>query len=187
MRPEILRVRLENKSFASAFGPRSAAPYLARTLPAQGALLENYYAIGHWSLLNYLAMISAQPPNPASQRDCLDVTNFRMFKPALYAQGQAAGVGCVYIRPSSRRYRISSRRPGSPGKATWKISGIRSCGPSRTSLASAIWVTPAIQACAPSGRTSSRGGRAPAACARRGSGLQSARRRCAAEDVPRFR
>lgn len=87
---------LENKSFAAAFGPTSAASYLAKTLPAQGALLENYYAIGHWSLVNYVAMVSGQAPNPASQRDCLDVTNFRLFKPALDAQGEAAGVGCIY-------------------------------------------------------------------------------------------
>jgi hypothetical protein len=92
----VFLIVLENKSFAAAFGPKSAASYLATTLPARGALLENYYAIGHWSLVNYVAMVSGQAPNPASQRDCLDVTNFRLFKPALDAQGEAAGVGCVY-------------------------------------------------------------------------------------------
>lgn len=92
----VFLIVLENKSFAAAFGPKAAAAYLARTLPAQGALLEDYYAVGHWSLVNYVAMVSGQAPNPATQRDCLDVTNFRMFKPALDAQGEAAGVGCVY-------------------------------------------------------------------------------------------
>lgn len=92
----VFLIVLENRSFTAAFGPKSPAPYLARTLPARGALLENYYAIGHWSLANYIAMVSGQAPNPATQRDCLDVNNFRLFKPALDSHGQALGVGCVY-------------------------------------------------------------------------------------------
>lgn len=92
----VFLIVLENKSFTAAFGPRSAAPYLARTLPARGALLQDYYAIGHWSLVNSIAMVSGQAPNPATQRDCLDVNDFRLFKPALDSQGQALGVGCVY-------------------------------------------------------------------------------------------
>jgi len=36
---------LENQSYVVTFGRQSAAPYLARTLPAQGALLTQYYAI----------------------------------------------------------------------------------------------------------------------------------------------
>lgn len=92
----VFLIVLENKSFNAAFGPQSASPYLARTLPARGALLENYYAIGHWSLVNSIAMVSGQAPNPATQRDCLDVDNFRLFEPALDSHGQALGVGCVY-------------------------------------------------------------------------------------------
>jgi len=40
---------LENENYASTFGEPAADPYLAQTLPAQGALLENYYATGHES------------------------------------------------------------------------------------------------------------------------------------------
>ncbi len=92
----VFLIVLENKSFTAAFGQRSPAPYLAKALPARGALLEDYYAIGHWSLVNYIAMVSGQGPNPATQRDCLDVNDFRLFKPALDAHGEALGVGCVY-------------------------------------------------------------------------------------------
>src|SRR6185437_10548327 len=49
----VFLIVLENKSFEAAFGPGSPAPYLAKSLPAQGALLTQYYAIGHWSLDNY--------------------------------------------------------------------------------------------------------------------------------------
>src|SRR3979490_2093699 len=60
---------LENQSYAVTFGPQSAAPYLAHTLPAQGALLTQYYAIGHASLGNYVALLSGQAANEATQLD----------------------------------------------------------------------------------------------------------------------
>ncbi|MGH8323622.1 MAG: transferrin receptor-like dimerization domain-containing protein, partial [Steroidobacteraceae bacterium] len=53
---------LENESASVTFGNTSPAPYLAQSLPAQGALLPNYYGIGHLSLDNYLALISGQAP-----------------------------------------------------------------------------------------------------------------------------
>ncbi len=85
---------LENENFRTTFGPGSAAPYLAHDLPAQGALLDHYYGIGHFSLDNYLAMISGQAPNPVTQDDCGDFTDFVMTGTA--RDGQAIGQGCVY-------------------------------------------------------------------------------------------
>jgi hypothetical protein len=61
---------LENQSYESTFGPDSPAPYLARVLPGQGALLRQYYAIGHASLPNYVAIVSGQAPNEQTQLDC---------------------------------------------------------------------------------------------------------------------
>ena len=61
---------LENQSYASTFGDPAADPYLAQTLPAQGALLENYYATGHESNDNYISLVSGQPPNAENQADC---------------------------------------------------------------------------------------------------------------------
>jgi hypothetical protein len=87
---------LENESFERSFGPSSKAPYLARTLPAQGALLTHYYGVGHNSLDNYIAMISGQAPNEATQRDCPIFSEFALAQPALDAHGQAIGTGCVY-------------------------------------------------------------------------------------------
>ncbi len=85
---------LENKGYETTFGPRSEAPYLARDLPARGALVPNYYGIGHASLGNYIAMISGQAPNPQTQADC---PRFNDFAPgALGPDGQALGQGCVY-------------------------------------------------------------------------------------------
>ena len=87
---------LENQSYAVTFGQQSAAPYLARTLPAQGALLTQYYAIGHASLGNYVALVSGQAANEATQLDCPGFVDFSASTPGLDAHGQLPGAGCVY-------------------------------------------------------------------------------------------
>ena len=92
----IFLIVLENQTYDVTFGSNPPAPYLARTLRAQGALLRNYYGIGHSSLDNYIALISGQAPNEQTQGDCPVVTEFRLRKPGLDAHGQALGTGCVY-------------------------------------------------------------------------------------------
>ena len=63
-------IELENQGYAQSFGTPSADPYLAKTLPRMGALLENYYAIGHASADNYIAQVSGQAPDLGTQADC---------------------------------------------------------------------------------------------------------------------
>src|SRR5438128_477899 len=63
-------INLENKGYDTTWGPGSPAPYLSRTLRDQGQLLTQYYGIAHNSLPNYLAQISGQGPNIATQADC---------------------------------------------------------------------------------------------------------------------
>lgn len=86
---------LENEPYQVTFGAASLAPYLSHTLPRQGALLTQYYGIGHSSLDNYIAMISGQAPNPATQSDCKTYVAFVPAGP-IDAQGQLPGSGCVY-------------------------------------------------------------------------------------------
>ncbi len=88
-------VVLENKGYDVTFGSATQAPYLARTLTAQGALLRNYYGIAHNSLGNYIAMISGQAPNPQTQADCQIFSDW-LGLPGLDGNGQATGTGCVY-------------------------------------------------------------------------------------------
>ena len=92
----VFLIVLENKSFQAAFGPGSSAPYLAKDLPARGALLTQYYATGHWSLDNYIALVSGQAPNQATQRDCPQPIEFQASSPGLDEHGQVLGFGCVY-------------------------------------------------------------------------------------------
>jgi phosphatidylinositol-3-phosphatase len=88
---------LENENEDSTFGKHTAAPYLARQLRGQGAFLPNYYAIGHESLDNYIAMVSGQAPNTQTQADCQVYTNFKPGTPT--SNGQYRGSGCVYPAP----------------------------------------------------------------------------------------
>ncbi|MEO6211513.1 MAG: alkaline phosphatase family protein [Gemmatimonadaceae bacterium] len=92
----IFIIILENESFARTFAANSPAPYLAHTLPAKGALLRNYYGIGHNSLDNYIALVSGQAPNLATMGDCTRFTEFVLSQPRLDENGQALGSGCVY-------------------------------------------------------------------------------------------
>jgi hypothetical protein len=89
---------LENQSYAATFGSHSLAPYLAHNLAARGAQLTHYYAIGHASLGNYVALVSGQAPNTATQLDCSRYADFQASAPALDAHGQLRGYGCVYPR-----------------------------------------------------------------------------------------
>jgi hypothetical protein len=86
---------MENEGFAKTFGDPTTDPYLATTLPGQGALLTNYYGIGHESNDNYLAMVSGQAPNPETQADCQSYTNFS-GPGTVVSPGQAVGSGCVF-------------------------------------------------------------------------------------------
>jgi phospholipase C len=91
----IFIIVLENKSYTETFGPTSPAPYLSKTLTAQGQLLTQYYGIGHESNPNYLAMISGQAPNTETQSDCQVYSDF--VSTGVYAPyGQLTGQGCVF-------------------------------------------------------------------------------------------
>jgi hypothetical protein len=88
---------LENESSESTY-LHNPHPYLGKVLQRQGTLLTNYYATGHVSLDNYIAMISGQSPNLMTSSDCQLYVNLNgTTAPAtLNADGQAVGLGCVY-------------------------------------------------------------------------------------------
>jgi hypothetical protein len=89
-------IMLENEGYSETFGDPSSDPYLASTLPSQGALLENYYAVGHVSNDNYVAFLSGQPPNSDNQIDCFGgYVDFPLGE-GQDANGIQQGPGCVY-------------------------------------------------------------------------------------------
>jgi hypothetical protein len=84
---------LENEGYDASFGPASPAKYLDH-LRRQGALVVNYFGTSHFSLGNYIALISGQAANPATDYDCGLFTDFAAT--GLTSDGQAIGSGCVY-------------------------------------------------------------------------------------------
>jgi len=91
-------INLENKSYDETWGASSPAPYLSQTLKAQGLLLDQYFAVAHVSLPNYVAEISGQGPSKATQSDCIAAYS-EFAQTGTGTDGQALGDGCVY--PSS--------------------------------------------------------------------------------------
>jgi hypothetical protein len=85
---------LENEGFDTTFSAQSRAPYLADTLRMAGAFLRQYHGIAHYSLGNYLAMISGVAPTPKVQIDCPQFDDF--VQTATAPDGQPIGDGCVY-------------------------------------------------------------------------------------------
>jgi hypothetical protein len=96
-------IDIENESFATTFG--NPASYLNQTLVPQGELVKNYFAVGHVSLDNYIAQVSGQAPNYATNSDCLGATGkgaYNDVSPGTLDANQTAhpgqvdGQGCVY-------------------------------------------------------------------------------------------
>ena len=106
---------LENKSYDATFTGLNNNTYLWQTLPSQGVLLKNYYGTGHFSLDNYISMISGQATIPDDQADCpnydgisgsIDTSgslwtnpNYGQLASATGPNSGSATNGCVY--PSS--------------------------------------------------------------------------------------
>ena len=86
---------LENKGYDETFTADSKAPYLSRELPKLGQVLTNFYGTGHFSLTNYVAMVSGQAPTPETNGDCL--ASYKDLTPGTPADdGQVVGTGCIY-------------------------------------------------------------------------------------------
>ncbi len=78
---------LENKSYDSTFTGLNQNSYLWQTLPQQGALLTNYYGTGHFSMDNYISLVSGQSPSYAVQDDCSTTANMTNNDSGIIATG----------------------------------------------------------------------------------------------------
>ncbi len=90
----VFMIVLENKGFEDTFGAHTQAPYFAHELTRQGVLLTQYFGTAHYSLGNYLAMISGQGGTPQTRDDCETFEDF--VSSGTTADGQEIGHGCVY-------------------------------------------------------------------------------------------
>ncbi len=80
--------------YEEAFGETSQSPYLKEELPAQGELLENYFAVAGSELANEIALLSGQGPTAATAAGC--PTYGDVLPAAEDPEGQVTGDGCVY-------------------------------------------------------------------------------------------
>ncbi len=103
---------LENKSYDATFTGLNNNTYLWQTLPTQGVLLKNYYGTGHFSLDNYISLVSGQATQPDTQADCpyydkfsgaintsgslLTNPNYGQVASAQGPNAAAGSNGCVY-------------------------------------------------------------------------------------------
>lgn len=90
----VFMVVLSGHGFNAAFGPGSKATYLSKTLPPQGLLIQNYYAVTQGGLANELALVGGQGPTPQIAGNCPRFNDLAPGTPG--DQGQAQGDGCVF-------------------------------------------------------------------------------------------
>ncbi len=98
----VFTIILENQAYDNTFGTVMPVPYLSKTVAAQGALLQNYYGTSHFSLGNYLSLISGQAVTLDNQDDCtnfgggLGSNRIDINVTGVAAYNQVTGVGCIY-------------------------------------------------------------------------------------------
>ena len=107
-------VMLADQPYAQAFGPSSAAPYLARTLAPRGELLPRYYAVAHDELANEIALVSGQAPTPQTALNCPVYAD--VPPAAADSRGLISGQGCVYPHATPT---VADQLVG--GGRTWRV------------------------------------------------------------------
>ena len=98
----VFTIILENQAYDNTFGVEMPVPYLTKTVAAQGASLTNYYGTSHFSLGNYLSLISGEAVTKDNQDDCTNLapgvgSNYiDIASTGFAAYNQVTGAGCVY-------------------------------------------------------------------------------------------
>ncbi|MFZ0042182.1 MAG: alkaline phosphatase family protein [Solirubrobacteraceae bacterium] len=85
-------IMLGDQGYSQTFG--SLDPYMGKTLPKQGKLIETYYAVAGGELANQIALISGQGPTPETAADCPMFTDIAPGTTG--KQDQVLGDGCLY-------------------------------------------------------------------------------------------
>ncbi len=90
----VFTIILENQAYDNTFGTIMPVSYLTKSVAAQGATVMNYYGTSHFSLGNYISLVSGQAVTLENQDDCPPYANIAQTGTAAY--DQVAGVGCIY-------------------------------------------------------------------------------------------
>ena len=92
---------LGENGFEESFGENSPAPYLQKTLPEQGELLTNYFAVTKGKLANQAALLSGQGPTEELAAECPAETPTDILPGTIRADTattteQVEGNGCIF-------------------------------------------------------------------------------------------
>jgi hypothetical protein len=91
----VFLIVLGERGFEESFGPASPSPYFSKTLPEEGELLANYYAVAAGALANGIALLSGQGPTAQTVADCPQYTDISPGTVSVIGE-QVEGDGCVY-------------------------------------------------------------------------------------------
>lgn len=92
----VFMIVLGEGGYEDSFGKASTATYFQKTLPEQGELISNYYAVSQGQLANQIALLSGQGPTPETVAGCPEP--MPIVPGTLSAEKQVEGSGCVYPR-----------------------------------------------------------------------------------------
>jgi phosphatidylinositol-3-phosphatase len=92
----VFLIVLGEAGYESSFGKASTSPYFAKSLPEQGELLSNYYAVTQGALPNRIALLSGQGPTPETAAGCPEYGP--IVPGTLSPEKEVEGAGCVYPR-----------------------------------------------------------------------------------------
>jgi hypothetical protein len=109
----VFLIVLGETGYEDSFGKASTSPYFSKTLPEQGELLSNYYAVAQGSLANQIALLSGQGPTPETAAGCPEYTP--ISPGTLSPEKQAEGAGCVYPKETPSLLAQLTEK-----KLTWK-------------------------------------------------------------------
>ncbi len=102
----------ENESFTSTFGPASPATYLNHTLVPMSTMDDQYFATGHASLDNYIALTSGQPLLPETAADCAGLSLYICVQPqAAFSSGRNLGDQMEAAGLSWKQYSDGTTKP----------------------------------------------------------------------------
>lgn len=90
----VFLIVLSGQGYTQAFGVSTGHPYLAKTLRAQGELVQNYYSVAPSSLANGIALMSGQGPTAQTAANCPVFTDITPGTISKYSQ--VLGAGCAY-------------------------------------------------------------------------------------------
>ena len=123
----IFVIEFENEGYDATFGAGSPGTYLNGTLRKKGVLLQNYYAIGHDSLDNYIAQVSGQSPTEDTQADCAD-NGFAFANVTPGTPDTDTHINRISSMPSIRPTPRHTWPPGEATTRTWATPRLETVG-----------------------------------------------------------